>query len=308
MAEINKLVVPISDGQGGYTPTEITFEGSGGGSGLPDEVITYQQFRAKSDSDQAAYTGYVSDWPGITGDSNIRYNDATDWLQVKVNNNWVNAIYIGAQLDPTKMQLTQDEFIAICNLGLQSRMSLGAIITLNNQYGTQYEVIGTNHDDTINTVDIMAHTYVGKMYFDTGSQTNSYSASTLRAWINSTFLESFDYDIRRLMKTMTVTQKGVTNTDKAKLLNWKELGVNSFSYADSNENGVPYPVFTSGAYNSTISDRARSEGQYTSGYHFYWTRSNYTGNQTHVHVIEQSGKLDWYTPDYLSGVLPVMRF
>ena len=33
MAEINKLIIPISDGQGGYTPTEIKFEGSGGGGG-----------------------------------------------------------------------------------------------------------------------------------------------------------------------------------------------------------------------------------------------------------------------------------
>ena len=39
----------------------------GGGSGLPDEVITYEQFRAKSDSEQLAYTGYVSGWPGGGG-------------------------------------------------------------------------------------------------------------------------------------------------------------------------------------------------------------------------------------------------
>lgn len=40
---------------------------SGGGSGLPDEVITYEQFRAKSDSEQLAYTGYVTGWPGSGG-------------------------------------------------------------------------------------------------------------------------------------------------------------------------------------------------------------------------------------------------
>ena len=62
--EINKLVVPIPDGQGGYVNEEITFEGSGGGSGLPNEVITYDQFRAKTDAQQAAYTGYVTGWTG----------------------------------------------------------------------------------------------------------------------------------------------------------------------------------------------------------------------------------------------------
>lgn len=37
------------------------------GSGLPNEVITYEQFKAKSDSEQLAYTGYVSGWPGTGG-------------------------------------------------------------------------------------------------------------------------------------------------------------------------------------------------------------------------------------------------
>lgn len=75
MAEINKLIVPISDGQGGYIPTEITFEGSGGGSGLPDEVITYEEFQAKTDEQKAAYTGYVSGWParGSEGDISMTW-------------------------------------------------------------------------------------------------------------------------------------------------------------------------------------------------------------------------------------------
>lgn len=42
-----------------YSPNS----GGGGGSGLPDEVITYDQFRAKTDEQQAAYTGYVTGWP-----------------------------------------------------------------------------------------------------------------------------------------------------------------------------------------------------------------------------------------------------
>lgn len=33
------------------------------GSGLPDETITYEQFRAKTDAEQLAYTGYVTGWP-----------------------------------------------------------------------------------------------------------------------------------------------------------------------------------------------------------------------------------------------------
>lgn len=33
------------------------------GSGLPDETITYEQFMAKTDEQQLAYTGYVTGWP-----------------------------------------------------------------------------------------------------------------------------------------------------------------------------------------------------------------------------------------------------
>lgn len=47
MAEIDKLVVPISNGQGGYTPTEITFQGGSGTWTTPvsaeagDDTITF---------------------------------------------------------------------------------------------------------------------------------------------------------------------------------------------------------------------------------------------------------------------------
>lgn len=40
---------------------------SGGGTGLPSETITYQQFLAKSDAEQLAYTGYVTGWPMENG-------------------------------------------------------------------------------------------------------------------------------------------------------------------------------------------------------------------------------------------------
>ena len=50
-----------------YEDGELKLYGAEGGSGLPDEVITYQQFRAMSDAQQAAYTGYVTGWPMENG-------------------------------------------------------------------------------------------------------------------------------------------------------------------------------------------------------------------------------------------------
>ena len=57
-------------------------------------------------------------------------------------------------------------------------MTIGATITLSNQYCDTYEVIGINHDGTTDTVDIMAHTQVGNQQFSASSQV--YSSSDIR--------------------------------------------------------------------------------------------------------------------------------
>ena len=59
-AEYESLPVSV---QNNGTIYFLTDGEGGGGSGLPDETITYEQFMAKTDAEQAAYTGYVTDWP-----------------------------------------------------------------------------------------------------------------------------------------------------------------------------------------------------------------------------------------------------
>lgn len=243
---------------------------------------------------------------GGSGDATIRYNEETDWIQVMFNNTWTNCYYAGMKLDPSKMELTQDEFIAICNQGLQSRMSLGAIITLNNQYCNQYEVIDVNHEGVANSVDIMAHTQVGNMAFS--SSNNNYNTSPIRDWINSTYIDAFDYDIKQLMKIMQVTTKGTVQNDKAKLLSWREMGITyNSSYFDSTDGGTQYPVFTAGAYNSAILDRWRGMGIYGNASN-YWLRSRYAGNDSYVWRCLSNGTCDWNSHTLVYGVLPVMRF
>lgn len=73
----------------------------GGGSGLPNETITYAQFIQMSDAEQLAFTGYVTDYPGIDDepvaddviydntDSGLTANnvqDAIDEIDTKINN------------------------------------------------------------------------------------------------------------------------------------------------------------------------------------------------------------------------------
>ena len=265
----------------------------------------------------------------FTNDSKIRYNSSTDWVQVYHESTWKNWKLGGMNVDPTKMELTQDEFIAICGQGLQSYMSIGAIIHVNNEYCNTLEVIDVNHDGTLNTVDVMAHTQVNKMTF---GSTNDYYASGVRTWINSTYINAFDYDVRELMKTMQVVTKGVTENDKAKLLSWKELGITYTSGFDNSDGGTQYPVFTAGAYNAQILDRWRGPGNYGNASK-YWLRSRYTGNYNNIwkscfceqadsdiyyagnggdsRFVRISEYENGYDISYITdtnGVLPVLRF
>lgn len=243
----------------------------------------------------------------INDNLSVRYNEETDYLQVKYNGVWTNAIYIGKKLDPTKITLTQEEFIAICNQGLQSMMTVGAIVTLNNEKCSQYEVIDVNHDSTNGTVDLMAHTQVGQMRFDGSSQ--DYNVSEIRTWLNSNYHDLFDLEIRNLMQPMTVVTKGLTQQDKIKLLSWRELGLQYDSnFMDSTDGGEQYPVFTAGAYKTAVPDRWRAAGNYGNS-SYYWLRSRYIGDITVVWRVNSGGTCDYGTVTNSSrGVLPVLRF
>lgn len=41
--------------------------GTGSGSGLPTQVITYAEFKQMTEAEQSTFVGYVSDWPGEGG-------------------------------------------------------------------------------------------------------------------------------------------------------------------------------------------------------------------------------------------------
>ena len=238
----------------------------------------------------------------LTNDSKIRYNSSTDWVQVYHESTWKNWKLGGMNVDPTKMELSQDEFIAICDQGLQSMMSIGAIIHMNNYYCTDYEVIDVNHDGTSNTVDVMAHTQVANMIF---GNTADYETSSIRTWINSTYFESFDYEIRELAKIMRIQytkpnqSSSMYLTDKVKLLGWTELGINS-SFIE----GSRYPVFPSASAGSSIVERWRGPGNYGNASN-YWLRSMYVSGAAEVRydgVIIYNGVSNSF------GVLPVLRF
>ena len=95
----------------------------------------------------------------------------------------------GYKFDPSKTSYTQDEFIEAINNGYASQLPLGCLITLNNERCNTYEVIDTNHDNTNNTVDLMAHTQVGSESF--GSDNKYSSNNNIRDWLNSIYFNSY---------------------------------------------------------------------------------------------------------------------
>lgn len=268
-------------------------------AGLTDTEIT-----SPSNGQALVYNSTTQKWEnGASG--TVRYNEQTDWVQIYYNGNWVNWKLGEMQLDPTKMELTQDEFIAICRRGLQKYMSVGAIIHVNNEYCNTLEVIDVEHDGALNTVDVMAHTQVGNVKFGTSQ---NYNISSIRNWINSIYIDAFDYDVRELMKTMQVVTMGTTQYDKAKLLSWKEIGLTNY-YMDNTDGGTKYPVFTAGVYNTAILDRWRAAGNYGNS-SYYWLRSRDTNYSNYVWLVGSSGTCNsnYYTTTGTNGVLPVLRF
>lgn len=284
----------------------------GSGDGLPTTTISYQEWLQMSDADQLNYTGYIIDYPGGGGgggDTTIRYDEETDYVQVLYNNVWTNWKRANMNVDPTKMTFSQEEFISICNAGLQSQMTIGAIIILNNEFCRQYEVIDVDHDSTTGTVDIMAHRQIYNM--KAGSSGHDYNTSDMRSFINNDFFESFDSDIMQLAKTMNVTTLGTTNQDKVKLLSWKELGVTyNSSIMYNTDGGTQYPCFTAGAYNTDILDRWRGTGILISNTGKYWTRSATSADGNNYFSVTSTGALTYYTKGTTDtlGILPVLRF
>ena len=190
-------------------------------------------------------------------------------------------------------------------------MTIGATITLNNQYCDTYEVIGVNHDGTIGTVDIMAHTQAGYEVFST-TNTNVYKDSSARVWINGTYFNAFSDNIRNAAKTMSVvtnTANGnVTTEDKVKLLSGAEIGLTSNSFIATNEGSLYTGVFTPGPLETAIMNRWRDKGTYGSTTDI-WLRTRSTYGSGNVANITYAGSCGYSADNrYAAGLVPVLRF
>lgn len=209
-----------------------------------------------------------------------------------------------AGFDPSKTTYTEQEFIDAINKGYGGLFQVGTLISLSNTYCGTYEVIGTNHDGTSNTVDLLAHTQVHKMKW---GSSQSWSASEIRTWVNGTFLNAFSSTIKGMARSMYFYTEGSGyTTDKVRLLSGKEIGASGDIIPSSD--GTRYPAFTHGSGTFGFTDAWRSAG--TRGNASYlWLRSKRKDTSSSILLLGSGGNIsNAQGNDGTFGVLPVLRF
>lgn len=240
-------------------------------------------------------------------------------------------IWSGDNFDPSQMSYTQAEFLSAIDNGHARELPLGALITLNNEYCSTYEVIGTNHDNSGNTVDIMSHNSIHKSTYGTVTR---WATSDACLWLNGDFYNAFDSSVKERSKNITsVTNRyydggvGAVYRDVNKVTIFSVAEVLSASvmsqygvYFDAGIllEGTPYPAFTSyhdgsdytDAWREPIDGRNYKWGAYNDA---VWTRSN-TNTRDVGYRLEDGQKtgntqrLGKTKPTNNYWLQPIMRF
>lgn len=242
-------------------------------------------------------------------------------------------IWSGDNFDPSQMSYTQAEFLSAIDNGHARELPLGALITLNNEYCSTYEVIGTNHDNSGNTVDIMSHNSIHKATYGTVPR---WATSDACLWLNGDFYNAFDSSVKERSKnitSLTYNSNGdygsvyrdinkVTIFSFAEVISASLMSQYKGSYIDVGQSfeGTPYPAFTSyyesqfwtNAWREPIDGRNYQSGKYNDA---VWTRSNVNSKSTGYRLEDrqktgntQSINKVNVTNNYKYWLQPIMRF
>ena len=142
---------------------------------------------------------------------------------------------------------------------------------------------------------------------------NDYKNSDIHSWLNGTFLNLFDANIREAIKQVKIPYHNGTGSGgsvasganglscKIFLLSGYELGWTRSDSSYFPQDGAKLDYFTAGTGSAANNKRiAKYNGSAT----YWWTRSPYTGNSSDVWLVDSVGNYGlWY---YLStyGVRP----
>ena len=142
---------------------------------------------------------------------------------------------------------------------------------------------------------------------------NDYKNSDIRSWLNGTFLNLFDANIREAIKQVKIPYHNGTGSSgsvasganglscKIFLLSGYELGWTKSDNSYFPQDGAKLDYFTAGTGSAANNKRiAKYNGSATN----WWTRSPYTNYSSYVWIVYSGGHYNRWDYNYTYGVRP----
>lgn len=201
----------------------------------------------------------------------------------------------------TSTAVTESEWLAFINTGGPSQVVkngdvnafLNKYVKLPNSKTSSYQywqIADFNHDGTSGTVDLIQVNNAAGQAF---GSSNKYGTSSIRTWLNGTYLSGFSTAVQTALKTMSVVTNGSSTTDdKVKLLSGTEAGKSNANMPTGE--GTKYPV--------TIGWKSGVNSYY------YWLRSRNTYDLNFGWLVTASNTTTQGRYYDIFGVVPVIRF
>ena len=196
----------------------------------------------------------------------------------------------------SKSIITLSDIKYILDNNLVSELLLNHMILIPNSNSETdiWTIIGVNHDNTENTIDLRSEiSAIQPMIFD--NSTSIYENSSIRKYLNEEFYNGFSEEVKSMMRIMEVASNGKILGDKVKLLSMTELGLSDFHKDICKNEGNPYPVITHMLKNK--------ENEYVN----HMTRSRDLVDSWYVWRISDNGSIYVCNYGYARCAAPVIR-
>lgn len=186
----------------------------------------------------------------------------------------------------------------MASLGEQA---IGSIVKLNvNGVATNFIVVqqglpGSMYDSSCNGTWLLMQDVYEKLKWD--SSDNDYVNSDVLSYLNSTFINLFDSNIKNTIKRVTIPYGTGRVSSYVFLLSRTEVGLSSGSYASVEGSALSY------FNNATNSVRIAYLNGSKSG---WWLRSQHTFNNLGVWCVTSSGAVSRSACDVKEGVRPAI--
>lgn len=190
-----------------------------------------------------------------------------------------------------------DEAILAQGLGYQ-KYNVGDLVTLKyNGVDTKFRVVHKNYLVSNKIVLVSENILESKQWHN--SNTNNYSTSDIRTYLNSTVLGRFSTAIQNAIQAVPLAchnnTTAVTCTDKIWLLSFAEVGFGTNTYAPVEGTALSY--FTDN--NKRIKTLNGSAA-------YWWLRTPYTGTTTYSWGVSNAGTSANNTCSGSNGLVPAL--